>query len=104
MLLCSPPAQNDPEIAAQHQTPEARDLPSDFAERSRALHAWDIASLSALIQLTLARHSIKMPKLGIPLRLAVTGRKQTPAIDAVLALLGRDTVLKRLAAMQSQAG
>ena len=39
---------------------------------------------------------IKMPKLGIPLRLAVTGKKQTPAIDAVLAILGRDTVLERL--------
>jgi glutamyl-tRNA synthetase len=38
-----------------------------------------------------------MPRLGIPLRIAVTGRKQTPAVDAVLALLGRETVLKRLA-------
>jgi glutamyl-tRNA synthetase len=31
--------------------------------------------------------------------LAVTGQKQTPAIDAVLAILGRDRVLERLAAV-----
>jgi glutamyl-tRNA synthetase len=32
----------------------------------------------------------------MPLRLIVTGRTQTPSVDAVLELLGRDTVLKRL--------
>jgi glutamyl-tRNA synthetase len=33
----------------------------------------------------------------MPLRLAVTGRTQTPSIDAVLELLGREKVLARLA-------
>jgi glutamyl-tRNA synthetase len=33
----------------------------------------------------------------MPLRLFVTGRQQTPSIDAVLELLGRETVLLRLA-------
>ena len=32
----------------------------------------------------------------MPLRHVVTGRSQTPSIDAVLELLGRDTVLARL--------
>jgi len=40
-----------------------------------------------------------MPQLAIPLRVAVTGRAQTPAVDAVLALLGRETVLARLGAL-----
>ena len=47
----------------------------------------------------LAAHGVKMPQLGIPLRVAVTGRTQTPAVDAVLALLGKDTVLARLHAI-----
>jgi glutamyl-tRNA synthetase len=38
-----------------------------------------------------------MPQLAMPLRQIVTGRTQTPSIDAVLELLGRDTVLERLA-------
>ena len=33
---------------------------------------------------------------GMPLRLAVCGTSKTPSIDAVLALLGRAEVLKRL--------
>jgi glutamyl-tRNA synthetase len=37
-----------------------------------------------------------MPQLAMPLRLAVTGQLQTPSIDAVLELFGRDVVLARL--------
>ena len=38
-----------------------------------------------------------MPQVAMPLRHIVTGRTQTPSIDAVLELLGRETVLTRLA-------
>ena len=37
-----------------------------------------------------------MPQVAVPLRVAVTGRTQTPSIDAVLELIGRDTVLERI--------
>jgi glutamyl-tRNA synthetase len=37
-----------------------------------------------------------MPELAMPVRLLVTGRTQTPSLDAVLELLGRDAVLARL--------
>ena len=37
-----------------------------------------------------------MPQLAMPLRRIVTGRQQTPSIDAVLELLGRETVLHRM--------
>jgi glutamyl-tRNA synthetase len=40
---------------------------------------------------------LKMPQLAMPLRQIVTGRPQTPSIDAVLELLGRELVLARLA-------
>jgi len=40
---------------------------------------------------------LKMPQLAIPLRVAVVGTTQTPAIDAVLDILGKDKVLGRLA-------
>ena len=38
-----------------------------------------------------------MPQLAMPLRKLLTGREQTPSLDAVLELLGRETVLTRLA-------
>ncbi|MFY7907426.1 MAG: hypothetical protein ACOVO0_14930 [Burkholderiaceae bacterium] len=44
----------------------------------------------------LTEFTLKMPALAVPLRVALTGRMQTPSIDAVLELLGRDEVLARL--------
>jgi glutamyl-tRNA synthetase len=58
--------------------------------------AWDKASLSAVMKETLAAHAIKMPQLAIPLRIVVTGRSQTPSIDALLALFSKEVVLNRL--------
>jgi glutamyl-tRNA synthetase len=37
-----------------------------------------------------------MPQVAIPLRVALLGQPQTPAIDAVLETMGRDLVLARL--------
>jgi glutamyl-tRNA synthetase len=47
----------------------------------------------------LAANGLKMPQMAMPLRLLITGQLQTPAIDAVLQIFGRDTVLARLAAL-----
>jgi glutamyl-tRNA synthetase len=37
-----------------------------------------------------------MPQLAVPVRLKVFGRAQTPSVDAMLALMPRETVLARL--------
>ena len=58
--------------------------------------AWDRAALSGAMKATLASSGLKMPQLAMPLRVLVAGRAQTPSIDAVLELLGRETVLARL--------
>ena len=43
-----------------------------------------------------AAHKLKMPKIAMPLRVMVTGEAQTPSVDAVLELIGRDEVLARM--------
>ncbi|HEX5611930.1 MAG TPA: glutamate--tRNA ligase [Burkholderiales bacterium] len=58
--------------------------------------AWDRASLAATVSAVLKSNGLKMPELAMPVRLLVTGRAQTPSLDAVLELLGRETVLARL--------
>jgi len=98
MLFCGPYAPADAELLAAHVDDAARALLADFAARARALADWTPQAIDALIKDLLAEHGVKMPKLGIPLRVVVTGRKQTPSIGAVLAILGRDCVLERLAA------
>ena len=53
-------------------------------------------ALSQAIKDTMAEHGLKMPQVAIPLRVAVLGVPQTPSIDAVLEVLGRERVLARL--------
>jgi glutamyl-tRNA synthetase len=57
---------------------------------------WDRAALGETIKEVVKSSGLKMPQLAMPLRRLVTGRTQTPSIDAVLELLGRETVLHRL--------
>jgi glutamyl-tRNA synthetase len=66
-----------------------------FVERSEATVDWQRASIGALLKLLLGEFGLKMPQLAIPLRVAISGRTQTPSIDVVLELLGRETVLRR---------
>ena len=58
---------------------------------------WERAAINDAIKETVKSSGLKMPQVAMPLRHIVTGRAQTPSIDAVLELLGRDTVLARLA-------
>ncbi|HLS16981.1 MAG TPA: glutamate--tRNA ligase [Paenalcaligenes sp.] len=86
----------DPELKEQVLTPEAKQLLHDFNQRAQALEEWSVDAISATIKEVLKAQGARMPQLGIPMRVAVTGQRQTPAIDAVLYLLGRDRVLARL--------
>ena len=60
---------------------------------------WDKAGIAQALKDTLAEHRLKMPQLAIPLRLLLTGRSQTPSVDAVVALFERAQVLDRLRAL-----
>ena len=97
MLFCGPYQPADEALRAQHLDEAGRAVLRDFAQRAAALPDWNTEAISGVVHEVLEARGIKMPKLGIPLRLAVTGRKQTPSVDAVLALIGRETVLQRLA-------
>jgi len=58
---------------------------------------WTREALAAAIKGAAVRHGIKPPQIMMPMRLLVAGTPTTPAIDAVLALLGRETVRARMA-------
>ncbi len=86
----------DPALVAQHITEVARAALRQFAEGARGVE-WTAPAIAALMKQVLADHKMKMPQLAMPLRLAVTGQLQTPSVDAVLALFGRECVLARVA-------
>jgi glutamyl-tRNA synthetase len=66
-------------------------------EQKLASVSWQRAEIGGAIKDVVKSSGLKMPQLAMPLRLMVTGRTQTPSIDAVLELLGRETVMARLA-------
>ncbi len=87
-----------PELLAQHLSDEARPALADFAQRV-AVVEWSIPAISALIKEVVAAHGLKMPKLAMPLRVLLVGQAQTPSVDAVIHLIGREKVIQRLSAL-----
>lgn len=83
------------ELLEQHLT----DVSKPALERLSVLLetvAWDKASLSGAIKEVMAQQKLKMPQIAIPLRVLVTGQTQTPGIDALLEVMGRELVLARV--------
>ena len=71
---------------------------SALAELTQSLASinWSKSDINSTIKATIARHSLKMPQLMMPLRVLLTGQTQTPSIDAVMEVLGRKESLTRL--------
>jgi len=84
-------------LVAEHLTDATRPALGTLKAKLAEATAWDRAAINAAVKATLASTGLKMPQLAMPLRVLVAGRAQTPSIDAVLELLGRETVLTRLA-------
>ena len=88
----------DEALRAQHLTGAGLEAVRVFAQRAELLPSWDRAALNGLIKALVAELGLKMPQVAIPLRVALTGRTQTPSIDAVLELFGQAEVSARLRA------
>src|SRR5712692_3985314 len=87
----------------QKEIPPPPAVAEDVAKALRMLQsklasvAWERGAINEAIRQTVKASGLKMPQLAMPLRQLVTGRSQTPSIDAVLELIGREKVLARLA-------
>ncbi len=91
------PLSPSPELMAEHVTPEIIPAIRGFQEKLGQVE-WNKQAINALMKAVVAEHGLKFPKLAMPLRLLVTGETQTPAVDAVLELIGREETLKRISA------
>jgi len=63
---------------------------------------WKREAIGVLMKAVAAKHKLKPPQIMMALRMLVCGTRETPAIDAVLALLGREAVRARIAAGLAQ--
>lgn len=95
-LFAERPFQVD-EGAAALLTGDARALLASAHAKLAALAEWDAASLEAAVREVAEAGGVKLGKLAQPLRAALTGRTTSPGIFDVLALLGRNESLARIA-------
>lgn len=74
-----------------------------IANLAQKLHdcEWEASAINAAFKATLQETGLKMPQLAMPVRVLTVGRAQTPSVDALLHLIGREPVLARLAAVQT---
>jgi len=89
------PIEPSAALRTQHLSAEARAPLAAFRDRLQGV-AWTREGINGALKATVTDLKLKLPKLAMPLRVAVTGEPQTPSIDAVLELLGRDEALRRL--------
>ncbi|MBC7944161.1 MAG: glutamate--tRNA ligase [Burkholderiales bacterium] len=57
---------------------------------------WNREAISKALKSVASEHDLKFPELAMPLRAIVAGQTQTPAIDATLHVLGKQSVLNRI--------
>ena len=88
------PTRNEAEFA-QHVTGAVKPSIAALGVKLQTC-VWDKAGISAAIKDVLAESSLKMPQLAMPVRVLLMGKAQTPSLDAVLELCGRDLSIQRL--------
>ncbi|GJL77516.1 MAG: glutamate--tRNA ligase [Nitrospinaceae bacterium] len=88
--------QFDEKARAKFLTPEARPNLQLLVSRLSILNDFSESTLEATFKEIVEQEGIKLGKLAQPVRIALTGKKESPGIYEVLSLLGRDTTLSRL--------
>jgi len=79
----------------KHINAEALELIKSFQGSLNKID-WTKEAIHNVMNEVVTLHAIKFPKLAMPLRVLLTGIAQSPSIDAVMAILGRDETMKRL--------
>jgi glutamyl-tRNA synthetase len=68
----------------------------DLLTAFEAIEDWQAPVLMATIKQIASQHELKIPSLGQPLRMLLTGTLSSPGIDATLELLGKNKALERI--------
>jgi glutamyl-tRNA synthetase len=91
-----PPAMDDKAAAkflVADVTPTLRSLHDLLADAPE----WTVAALEARVTAWLGEHKLELKDIGQAVRVALTGRTASPSLFDVIAIVGRDKVLARLA-------
>ncbi len=90
------PAKYDDQLIGKHCNENTFDHMTLLESSMASLEDWDQVSVKELIDETVASLSVGFGKIGLPLRLALTGTVNSPSIDLVCSILGKEVTLRRL--------
>ena len=88
----APPAA----LLTKHINEQNRAAIIDLSARLIGLLEWNTAAIKKEIKETAAAHQLKFPQLGMPLRVLLTAREQSPDIAEVAEILGREETAARM--------
>lgn len=84
------------EDLVKHINSDTAAILENFAASIAQLNEWSLDEIKSLIKTFCAEQNIKMPALGMPLRLKLCGTTHTPPFDTVIHILGKEIVLARI--------
>ena len=86
----------DPDIKSKIFNDKAISILEKLSEEFQAMNSWTSKSIHEAINRTMKILDVGMADVGKPLRLAITGRMNSPSVDKTSEVLGQDKVIKRL--------
>ncbi len=90
------PTAYDEAAIAKSINDEAKTILKDFAQTLKTATAKDEHEFKTVIDEFLAKNELKMPRLGMPIRIALTGSTQSPSINELLAIVGKEETISRI--------
>jgi len=86
----------DAGAAKKHLRSVAKEPLTLALRKIEALTEWTTENLHSVIESVCAELNVGMGKVGMPLRVAVTGIGQSPSVDETMALIGQKRVISRI--------
>jgi len=94
--LAVAPQSYDEKAVEKSINAEAKNILKNFAQKIENTDAGTLDELKAVVDSFVADSGIKMPQLGMPLRIAVVGGTQSPAVNELLKIVGTKEAAKRV--------
>lgn len=86
----------DEKAAKKHLRPVAKEPLIEVSKKLMAIETWSPENIQAAINATAEDLGVGMGKIGMPLRVAVTGGGNSPSLDVTLNLLSKQKVEQRI--------
>ena len=96
------PTEYDDQLISKHCNENTSDHMTLLESSMTSLKDWNQVSVKEVIDETVASLSVGFGKIGLPLRLALTGTVNSPSIDVVCSILGKEVTIKRLNSFLNQ--